>query len=169
MEDTESCCSTGSESNSTQNRKFRLMKTEIYQEILQKMKEFKREELSEPGFEDELWNHFNRLPMRYATDVNIEGPEDVLRHMKLLKQACDSPTKSAFEVRIVQVPVPDVSCSVTADSNFMRTVDPETSDCSTRPSRPTLAFGMSPQLELALEATKSNGQAVGDGEQRYFR
>ncbi|KAH7849097.1 hypothetical protein Vadar_012892 [Vaccinium darrowii] len=169
MEDTESCSSTGSESNSTQNRKSRLKKTEIYQEVLQRMKDFKREELSEPGFEDELWNHFNRLPMRYATDVNIEGPEDVLRHMKLLQRAYDSATKSAFEVRSVQVPVFDVSCSGTADSNFTRTVDPETSDCSTRPSRPTLAFGVSPKLELALEASKSNGQLVGDGEQRYFR
>lgn len=66
MEDTESCSSTGTESNSTQNRKSRLKKTEIYQEVLQRMKDFKREELSEPGFEDELWNHFNRLPMRYT-------------------------------------------------------------------------------------------------------
>lgn len=170
MEDTESCSSTGSESNSTQNRKFRQKKTEVYQEVLQIMKDCKREELSEPGFEDELWNHFNRLPIRYATDVNIDGPEDVLRHMKLLQRAYDSATKSAFEVHSVQVPVSDVSCSGTADSNFTRTVDPETSDCSTRPSsRPTLAFGVSPRLELALEASKSTGQLVGDGEQRYFR
>jgi len=146
MEDTKSCSSTGSESNSTQNRKLRQKKTEIYQEVLQIMKNSKREELSEPGFEDELWNHFNRLPIRYAMDLNLEGPEDVLMHMKLLQQAYDSATKSAFEVRSVQVPVSDVSCS----------------------SRPTLAFGLSQSLELARETARSNCQVVGDGEKHYF-
>jgi len=142
----ESCGNRTNEPNSSRSRKFPRRKADTYHEILQNMKEFKREELSEPGFKDKLWNHINRLPNRYAMDLNIERPEDVLMHMKLLQQAYDSATKSAFEVRSVQVPVSDVSCS----------------------SRPTLAFGLSQSLELARETARSNCQVVGDGEKHYF-
>ncbi|KAH7849706.1 hypothetical protein Vadar_021854 [Vaccinium darrowii] len=142
----DSCGSRTNEPNSSQSQKFPQLKAETYHEILQNMKEFKREELSEPGFKEELWNHINRLPIRYAMNLNIEGPEDILMHMKLLQHAYDSATKSAFAVRIVEVPVSDACCS----------------------SRPTLAFGLSPSLELAREAAKSNCQVVGDGEKHYF-
>lgn len=39
----------------------------------------------------------------YATDVNVERPEDVIKHMKLLHLAEDPNTRPAFEVRILRV------------------------------------------------------------------
>ncbi|KAH7835906.1 hypothetical protein Vadar_031053 [Vaccinium darrowii] len=101
-----------------QKVKYESDKTEIYQEILEKIKVYKREELSEQGFEDELWNHFNRLPIRRETDVNIEGPEDVLRHMMLLQRPYDSATKSAFEVRMVQANWLMTSITMEDDVNY---------------------------------------------------
>lgn len=63
MEDTESCSSRASEYSPSPIRKRRL-KVEVYQEVLQILEESQVEEGSRPGFKDELWNHFTRLPLR---------------------------------------------------------------------------------------------------------
>lgn len=102
MEDTESCSSRASESSPCLRRKRR-QKVEVYHEVLRRLKESEVEESCRPGFEDELWNHFTRLPLRYALDVNIEKAQDVLMHKKLLQLALDPNTRPAFEVRLVQV------------------------------------------------------------------
>lgn len=63
MEDTESCGSRVVDSapaNSRQHRK----KLEVYNEVLRRLKESDNDEAQQPGFEDELWSHFNRLPTR---------------------------------------------------------------------------------------------------------
>ncbi|KAL6995924.1 nicotinamide N-methyltransferase, partial [Sarracenia purpurea var. burkii] len=169
MGDTESCSSRASESVSTQSRKQR-QKVEVYHEIVRKLRDSDNEEASQPGFEDELWAHFNRLPIRYATDVNIERAEDVLMHKKLLRLAYDPSTRPAFEVHVVQVPVSDVNCVVSVNSNFISFADAQASDYPGRQSiHPPFAFGMSPNLELALEANKLNGQVGGDGNLHLFR
>jgi len=41
-------------------------KLEVYNEILHRLKESNHEEANLPGFDDQLWTHFNRLPTRYV-------------------------------------------------------------------------------------------------------
>lgn len=40
---------------------------------------------------------------RYALDVNVQRPEDVLMHKRLLHLAHDPARRPAIEVRLVQV------------------------------------------------------------------
>lgn len=66
MGDTESCASRANwESLPAQTRKRR-QKVEVYEEVLRRLKESNDEEACQPGFDDELWSHFNRLPVRYS-------------------------------------------------------------------------------------------------------
>ncbi|GMP44593.1 hypothetical protein CsSME_00013459 [Camellia sinensis var. sinensis] len=126
MEDTESCSSRASESVPIRKRR---QKVEVYHEIVRRLRDSDNEEASQPGFEDELWAHFNRLPIRYATDVNVERPEDVLMHKRLLHLAYDPTTRPAFEVRLGQVhAVSDATSSDSVHSNFIRKVDAQISD-----------------------------------------
>ncbi|KAI8553968.1 hypothetical protein RHMOL_Rhmol05G0059900 [Rhododendron molle] len=130
------------------NSRQQIRKREVYNEVLRRLKESPNvEEVGQPGFDDQLWAHFNRLPTRYALDVNVERAEDVLMHKRLLQLAHDPVNRPAFEIRLVQVP------PITADGN---------TDDSTRPSslwnggpqsiHPPPAFGSSSNLEaLALE------------------
>jgi hypothetical protein len=60
-------------------------------------------ESTSPGFSEQLWAHFHRLPSRYAFDVNTERAEDVLVHMKLLQLARSPAYRPNFEVRGAQV------------------------------------------------------------------
>lgn len=68
MEDNESCGSrvhdTSSSSSPAKTRQHR-QKLEVYNEVLRRLKESKSEDAIQPGFDDELWAHFNRLPTRY--------------------------------------------------------------------------------------------------------
>ncbi|KAA8525385.1 hypothetical protein F0562_007197 [Nyssa sinensis] len=72
-------------------------------EVLRILKETNNEEASQPGFDDEPWTHFNRLPVRYALDVNVKSAKGVFLHKKLLHMALDLASKPAFEFRPVQV------------------------------------------------------------------
>ncbi|KAI8549383.1 hypothetical protein RHMOL_Rhmol06G0020400 [Rhododendron molle] len=106
--------------------RWRMQKFKVLQVVLQRLRDSENKEASQPGFEDELCNHFNRLPPSYATEVNVLQPEDVIMHMKLLHRAEDPTTRPAFEVRIVQ---------------FKRNVDAQTSSGSIKMSPPTLPKG----------------------------
>ncbi|KAI4320930.1 hypothetical protein MLD38_034362 [Melastoma candidum] len=77
-------------------------KSDVYDEVLRKLRESHVSDLGIPGFEDDLWSHFNRLPIRYALDVNVEKAEDVLLHKRLLEMAQDPATRPAIEVRLAQ-------------------------------------------------------------------
>ncbi|KAG5582032.1 hypothetical protein H5410_052659 [Solanum commersonii] len=152
MEDTGSCGSRVVDSapaNSRQHRK----KLEVYNEVLRRLKESNNNEAQQPGFDDELWAHFNRLPTRYALDVHVESAEDVLTHKRLLHLAHDPANRLAFDVRLVQVtPGPDGN---SADPVPLNSATKEIS----RSVLPLPAFGSSPNLEaLALEASKSEVQ-----------
>ncbi|PAN13626.1 hypothetical protein PAHAL_2G352200 [Panicum hallii] len=134
-------------------------KLEVYTEVLRRLHESGLPEARAPGFDDELWNHFNRLPARYAMDVNVERAEDVLTHRRLLEQARDPAQRPAFAVRAVQVsPILDGN-QTDADSN---TVGEEVASRLLNRQQsihPPPAFGSSTNLEaLALEASKSQGQ-----------
>ncbi|KAL0365710.1 UNVERIFIED_CONTAM: Serine/threonine-protein kinase STY46 [Sesamum angustifolium] len=149
MEDNESCGSRVVESSAGKSRLQR-KKVEVYNEVLRRLKEADHPDAQEPAFDDHLWAHFNRLPARYAMDVNVERAEDVLTHKRLLHLARDPANRPAFEVRLVQVaPVPDGNSGDSVHSRSPR-----------RGSiHPPPAFGSSPNLEtLALETSKSEVQ-----------
>ncbi|KAJ0077178.1 hypothetical protein Patl1_35862 [Pistacia atlantica] len=158
-ETNESCGSRASDTSSSssppaQSRQQR-QKLEVYNEVLRRLKQSNNEEANQPCFDDELWTHFNRLPTRYALDVNVERAEDVLMHKRLLHLAHDPDNRPAIEVRLVQVPP-------THDRNAADSVVPASprevaAQGSPRQSiHPPPAFGSSPNLEaLAIEANKS--------------
>ncbi|KAH0456072.1 hypothetical protein IEQ34_013979 [Dendrobium chrysotoxum] len=79
-------------------------KLEVYNEVLRRLKESGSPEVLAPSFKEDLWLHFNRLPVRYALDVNVERAEDVLTHKRLLQQAQDPVIQLAFDIRPVQMP-----------------------------------------------------------------
>ncbi|XP_050105087.1 serine/threonine-protein kinase STY46-like isoform X4 [Malus sylvestris] len=130
----------------------------VYNEVLRRLKDSKNDEAIRPGFDDELWAHFNRLPTRYALDVNVERAEDVLMHKRLLHLAHDPAHRPAIEVRLVQVhSIADMSAADTMNTDPPGKDAAQSSNISTRQSiHPPPAFGSSPNLEaLALEANKS--------------
>ncbi|TXG64950.1 hypothetical protein EZV62_011944 [Acer yangbiense] len=164
----ESCGSRASETSSTSSpaaattSRQQRQKLEVYNEVLRRLKEsVDNEDAIKPGFDDELWAHFNRLPARYALDVNVERADDVLMHKRLLHLAHDPNNRPAIEVRLVQVhPTSDKN---SADSIPLDSPRKEASQGLRQSIHPPPAFGSSPNLEaLAIEANKS--QDLDDGE-----
>ncbi|KAL4347186.1 hypothetical protein GQ457_17G002160 [Hibiscus cannabinus] len=159
----ESCGCKAKEASRFQSRRHQQrQKLEVYNEVLRRLRESGKDEANRPGFEDELWTHFKRLPTRYASDVNVERAEDVLMHKRLLYLAHDPANRPAMEVRLVQVQ--STSDESLADSSISNLPCEETAQNSPRHSsrqsiHPPPAFGSSPNLEaLALEANKSKDQ-----------
>ncbi|KAH1190496.1 Serine/threonine-protein kinase STY46 [Glycine max] len=149
---------TTSSSSSPAQSRLQRQKLEVYNEILRRLKDSGNEEAMQPGFHDQLWAHFNRLPT-YALDVNVERAADVLMHKRLLHLAHDPANRPSIEVRLVQVhPTSNGNSADTFESD-----DPgiesgqSSSKYSSRQSiHPPPAFGSSPNLEaLALEANNS--------------
>ncbi|KAF2586275.1 hypothetical protein F2Q70_00033673 [Brassica cretica] len=123
------------------------MKVEVFEEVILRLRQSDIIDTDLPGFVDDLWAHFNRLPARYALDVNVERAEDVVMHQRLLLSALDPHNRRpAIQVRLVQVqqPPPD------SDSLTNETSSPPRRK---RSIHPPPAFGSSPNLEaLALAA-----------------
>ncbi|URE15346.1 Kinase family [Musa troglodytarum] len=155
---TESCGSrAASDSSHTHNRQQQRHKMDVYNEVLRRLRDAGRPEVQSPSFEDGLWNHFNRLPARYALDVNVERAEDVLMHKELLELAQEPDNRPVFSVRLVQVtPVLDGNQADSSDSNAPEMGDAQSTSTYIRQSvHPPPAFGSSPNLEaLALEASR---------------
>ncbi|EPS65901.1 hypothetical protein M569_08870, partial [Genlisea aurea] len=127
-------------------RRDREKKAEVYGEVLRRLKESGHPQAVEPAFPQQLWDHFNSLPSRYAVDVNLERAGDVITHKQLLQLARDPNNGPAFDVRLVQV-VP-ISEGNSEDSHYL-----------TRGSvHPPPAFGSSPNLE----ASQMEPSQVGD-------
>ncbi|XP_064949688.1 serine/threonine-protein kinase STY46 isoform X6 [Musa acuminata AAA Group] len=164
MEDTTESCSSWAAVDSSQahtRQQQQRHKLDVYNEVLCRLREDGRPEVQSPTFEDGLWNHFNRLPARYALDVNVERAEDVLTHKKLLELAKEPANRPVFAVRLVQVsPVPDGSQADFSDSNAPGIGDSQSASTYFRQSvHPPPAFGSSPNLEaLALEASRQQVQ-----------
>ncbi|XP_061346017.1 serine/threonine-protein kinase STY17-like isoform X1 [Gastrolobium bilobum] len=166
--DIESCGSRAMQSSHAHPRHHR-QKLEVYNEVLRRIQETDCEEAHVPGFDDELWLHFNRLPARYALDVNVERAEDVLAHKRLLKLAEDPANRPAFQVRLVQV-YPFGSANY-VDSMHSDPSEKEDAQSSLNYSfkqgiHPPPTFGSSSNLEaLALQTTKNSiedgGSAMG--------
>ncbi|KAL8234380.1 hypothetical protein R6Q59_020480 [Mikania micrantha] len=158
-ESNESCSSRSMESspsrtlaNNSSAHRNQMKKLEVYNEVLNRLKESNNEEVNEPGFEDELLAHFNRLPARYALDVNVERAEDVLMHKRLLHLAHDPANRPAFEVRLVQMQVSTTTDGSSDDLIYSGSPRQQPAQSI----HPPPAFGSSPNLEaLALEANES--------------
>ncbi|XP_049360563.1 serine/threonine-protein kinase STY17-like isoform X1 [Solanum verrucosum] len=103
IDDNESCGSRAMEPSSPKHSRLQRQKLQAFNEVLSRLQDLNLEEAHLPGFEDQLWLHFNRLPARYALDVNVERAEDVLMHRRLLQLAKDPENRPAFDVRLVQV------------------------------------------------------------------
>ncbi|KAI3902623.1 hypothetical protein MKW98_012475 [Papaver atlanticum] len=158
MDDNESCNSRTVESSPNNTRHHR-QKLEVYNEILRRLKESDLDEVNLPGFDDELWAHFNRLPARYALNLNVERAEDVLIHKRLLLQAHDPADRPAFEIRLVQAsPVFDGHNTDSSLPDSPTNDDSEsTSHTMGQSIHPQPSFGSSHNLEAPeLVADKSH-------------
>ncbi len=82
-------------------------KADVCEAFLAKIAERGDVEL-DPGLVDGIRQHFERLPTRYALDVNVEGL-DVLSHKRLLDEARADPTTVSFAVRPVEIVAPKES------------------------------------------------------------
>ncbi|XP_031475250.1 serine/threonine-protein kinase STY46-like [Nymphaea colorata] len=174
MDDTESCSSRAVESSPTHGQPQHRHKLEVFAEVLRRLKESGNEDVNLPGFEDELWNHFNRLPPRYALDVNVERAEDVLNHKRLLHLAKDPAKRPVFDVRLVQVvTLGDGKTGCLPQSSPEEEDGQDSSSCMIRHSiHPPPAFGSSPNLEaLALEGNgcKEDDDSTVNGNCLLFR
>ncbi|XP_044480260.1 serine/threonine-protein kinase STY46-like isoform X2 [Mangifera indica] len=161
MADTESCSSRAVDFAPSQSRKLQTRnKVEVYQEVLCRLKETNEQETRKPGFEDELWTHFHRLPKRYALDVNVGRAENVLMHKRLLHMAQDPATRPAIDVRLVQMHSASSShFSEWVHSNTPRKVDTVYSGFWNNQSmHPPPAFGSTPDPELVNIANRSDVQ-----------
>lgn len=67
MEDSDSCSSRAMavDSSPTHGQKQKQKIVEVYEEVRRRLKSRDNEEARRPGFDDELWAHFSRLPTRY--------------------------------------------------------------------------------------------------------
>ncbi|GJW09939.1 serine/threonine-protein kinase STY17-like protein isoform X1 [Tanacetum coccineum] len=165
MEDNESCGSRAAES--PKKSRQRRQKLEVFNDVLTRLYDMNHEDTSLPDFEDQLWIHFNRLPPRYALDVNVERAEDVITHKRVLRMAEDPANRPAFEVRLVQVH--STSDGNTPDSDNMEfSLKEDAQSPSTYSSRnglhPPPSFGSAQNLDaLALKANRPH-DSYGDND-----
>ncbi|PKA47770.1 Serine/threonine-protein kinase HT1 [Apostasia shenzhenica] len=147
MDDSESCGSRASPAEPSQQLRMH-RKLEVYSEVLWRLRESGSTEALSPSFEDDLWAHFNRLPARYALDVNVERADDVLTHKRLLQHAQDPANRPIFDVRIVQMPRGDSFSNFSGEETLIH---------------PPPTFGSSSNLEsltLEVEGHVQNGDRI---------
>ncbi|KAL2527932.1 ACT-like protein tyrosine kinase family protein [Forsythia ovata] len=162
MDDTESCGSRVTEPASPNKSCQQRQRLEVFHEVLIRLQDLNHEEAKLPGFEDQLWLHFNRLPERQYFYFLTE---DVLTHKRLLHLAEDPANRPAFEVRLVQVP--PTSNGNSADADHMdSSANEDGQSYSSRSPRlgihPPPTFGSAANLEaLAIQA---NGVHANNGD-----
>ncbi|WIA40249.1 hypothetical protein OEZ86_013627 [Tetradesmus obliquus] len=110
-------------------------------------------DLCAPSFVEGICQHFERLPTRYALDVNIDSL-DVLSHKRLLDEARLDPTTVSFAVRSVEVlhARPRESDGLPSPAFMEASPRRGIMQPARRQPLPKPAFGSSPNLQaLALE------------------
>ncbi|XP_071695955.1 serine/threonine-protein kinase STY17-like [Rutidosis leptorrhynchoides] len=167
MEDNNESCGSRAVESPKQSRQRR-QKLEVYNDVLTRLYDMNHEDTQQPDFEDQLWIHFNRLPPRYALDVNVERAEDVITHKKVLQMAEDPANRPAFEVRLVQVhPTSDGNTSDFDHIEFSLKEDAQSA--STYSSRsglhPPPSFGSAQNLEvLALKGSRHHDDSYAEND-----
>nr|GMC65872.1 serine/threonine-protein kinase STY17-like [Ipomoea batatas] len=149
IDDNESCGSRAMEPSSPKHIWQQRQRFEVFSEVLSRLRYLNLDDVNLPGFEDQLWLHFSRLPSRYVSDVNVERAEDVLMHKRLLNLAEDPDNRPAFEVRLVQVH--PIHQGASADS--IKVISAMKDEAQSFHPPPT--FGSSPNLQ-ALELHDNN-------------
>ncbi|KAI8470540.1 MAG: kinase-like domain-containing protein [Monoraphidium minutum] len=141
----------------------------VAEAFLQRLHERGDIDLSAPGFVEQVCAHFERLPTRYALDVNIDSL-DVLSHKRLLEEARSDPATVSFAVRPVEVlhARPRDSTDGLAAPAFPGEPSPRRGHPVPPSSRqrplPKPAFGSSPNLQaLALEFGERADSLDGNG------
>ncbi|CAI5458156.1 unnamed protein product [Closterium sp. Yama58-4] len=86
-----------------ERRQRQRVKREVCDEVVRKLREARHPSAQASGFDADLLAHFNRLPIRYALDVNTERAEDVLTHKRLLEEAARLHGLPVFFVRAVRM------------------------------------------------------------------
>ncbi|XP_045832712.1 serine/threonine-protein kinase STY46-like isoform X4 [Trifolium pratense] len=107
------------------------LKVEVYNEILNRLRELNIPDVTLPYFEDELWLHFNTLPTRYALEMNVQKAQDVLMHKNLQNMARRRTIASrpAIEVRLLQVhSASGVHSSKSINSNLQKEINLQDTD-----------------------------------------
>lgn len=80
-------------------------KSAIANAYIERLRERGDVDVDAPGFVESIKQHFERLPTRYAMDVNIDSL-DPLSHRRLLEEARLDPSTVSFAVRPVEILVP---------------------------------------------------------------
>lgn len=80
----------------------RRTKQDVCDAFLEQLRERGDIDIGAAGFIEGICQHFERLPTRYALDVNTDSL-DVLSHKRLLDEARLDPTTVSFAVRSVEV------------------------------------------------------------------
>lgn len=80
----------------------RKTKQDVCDAFLEQLRERGDIDIGAAGFIEGICQHFERLPTRYALDVNTDSL-DVLSHKRLLDEARLDPTTVSFAVRSVEV------------------------------------------------------------------
>ncbi|XP_066344915.1 serine/threonine-protein kinase STY8-like isoform X1 [Miscanthus floridulus] len=76
--------------------------TDIEKEVFDRLVEKGIPEVVEdPAFREKLHRHFERLPLSYAIDVNVDKAEDVLLHGRILNDCADPEKRPIFHVRFL--------------------------------------------------------------------
>jgi len=133
----------------------RKTKSEVVEAYIAKLSDRGDVDVSAPGFLESIRRHFDKLPTRYALDVNLESL-DVLSHKRLLDEARADPTAVSFAVRPVEIIVPKPREAVESPASPQA---PKTLSGRHRNNLPKPAFGSSPNLQaLALEANHDKSE-----------
>lgn len=141
-------------------------KQDVCNAFLIKLQERGDVDVGAHGFVDSVCAHFDKLPTRYALDVNTDSL-DVLNHKRLLEEARGDPSSVSFHVRPVEVLLSRFQDEPLSSSH---SAEPQSSRYLRRGVLPKPAFGSSPNLQaLALEAgeksdTHDEGHANASGE-----
>ncbi|PWZ53434.1 Serine/threonine-protein kinase STY46 [Zea mays] len=79
--------------------------TDIEKEVFDRLMEKRIPEVvADPvAFREELHRHFERLPLSYAIDVNVDKAEDVLLHRRILNECADPENRPIFHVGFLNV------------------------------------------------------------------
>eukprot|EP00250_Pteridium_aquilinum_P012324 c20659_g1_i1 orf=208-1893(-) len=85
------------------NKQPQRKKEEVCNEFLKCLRESGDELVDSPSFCESIHAHFQRLPARYAQDVNVDHVDDVLTHKRLLELAQVKDGIPIFHVRAVHV------------------------------------------------------------------
>ncbi|KAJ1273574.1 hypothetical protein BS78_06G292200 [Paspalum vaginatum] len=78
--------------------------TDIQKEIFDRLMEMGNDELvtDPPALREQLRRHFERLPLSYSIDLDVDRAEDVLLHRKILDECADPDKRPVFHVRFLK-------------------------------------------------------------------